>query len=73
MRQAMGAGSDFSHLVGKAAFDPAFARRLREDPAGALRDIGIEPDDEVLAALEEVDIESIEALAEALGDERGIV
>lgn len=73
MREPMGGRSDFAHLVGKAAFDPAFARRLREAPSEALRDIGIEPTEEVLTALEEVDLDSIEALAGALGDERGIV
>lgn len=73
MRDSMGASSDFNHLVGKAAFDPAFARRLRQEPAEALREIGIHPTEEILTALEEVDLASIEALAGALGDERGIV
>jgi hypothetical protein len=73
MRDPMGGSSDFAHLVGKAAFDPVFARRLRENPSEALRGVGIEPTDEVLAALGDVDLDSIEALAGALGDERGIV
>ena len=73
MGEPMGDTSAFAQLVGKAAFDPMFARRLREDPAEALRDVGIVPTDEVLAALEDVDLNSIEALAGALGDERGIV
>lgn len=73
MREATSGESHFAHLVGKAAFDPAFARQLRNEPAEALRAIGIEPTDEVLGALEEVDFDSIEALAGALGDERGIV
>jgi hypothetical protein len=68
-----GESSEFAHLVGKAAFDPAFARRLEEDPASALRHIGIEPTDEVLGALKQIDFDSIKQLAGALGDERGIV
>ena len=73
MKEQPDGRSDFAYLVGKAAFDPVFARQLREDAATALRDIGIEPTEEVLAVLGDVDFDSIEALAGALGDERGIV
>ena len=73
MTEPNSAQPEFAHLVGKAAFDPVFARRLREEPAEALREIGIEPTQEVLSALEAVDLHSIEQLAGALGDDRGIV
>jgi hypothetical protein len=65
--------SDFSSLVGKAALDPNFARALAEDPASALRSIGIEPTDEVLEALDGIDTDAIKSLAEALDGQRGIV
>lgn len=73
MKPEKSQSSEFAHLVGKAAFDPAFAQQLGEDPASALRQIGIEPTEEVLQALQEVDLDSIRQLAGALGDERGIV
>ena len=63
----------FSYLVGKAALDPAFARALAEDPAAALRSIGIEPTDEILAALDGIDTNAIKDLAEAMDAPRGIV
>lgn len=65
--------SGFSFLVGKAALDPDFARDLAEDPANALRSIGIEPTDEILGALEGIDTDAIKTLAEALDGQRGIV
>ena len=40
-------------IIGKAAFDDAFAEALKEDPEAALRGIGIEPTDEMLEALGE--------------------
>lgn len=73
MDQRSGDPSQFTYLVGKAAFDPTFAERLRTDPEEALRQAGIEPTDEVLDALDEVNLDSIERLAGALGDDRGIV
>jgi hypothetical protein len=63
----------FSFLVGKAALEPDFARALGEDPAAALRSIGIEPTDEILAALDGIDTDAIKDLAEALDGQRGIV
>ena len=63
----------FSFLVGKAALEPDFARALAEDPATALRSIGIEPTDEILAALAGIDTDAIKDLAEALDGPRGIV
>ncbi|NLF13345.1 MAG: hypothetical protein GX597_16295 [Anaerolineaceae bacterium] len=55
----------FEYLAGKALFDPAFAQELLQDPARALEGIGIEPTPELLAALQNVDMNSIMAVAEA--------
>jgi len=55
----------FEYLAGKALFDPAFAQELLQDPARALESIGIEPTPELLAALQNVDMNSIMAVAEA--------
>jgi hypothetical protein len=64
---------EFSYLVGKAAFDPEFAKRLSVDPAEALRSIGIDPTEEMLEALGRVDTKAIKDLAAAFDDRRGIV
>ena len=65
--------SAFSFLVGKAALEPEFARSLAEDPASALRSIGIEPTAEILEALDGIDTDAIKNLAEAFDGQRGIV
>ena len=57
----------FEILVNKAMFDPNFARLLKTDPAAALRQIGIVPTPERLAAIAEVDLDAIEKAAEAIG------
>ena len=59
-------------IIGKAAFDDAFAEALKEDPEAALRGIGIEPTDEMLEALGEIDPESLEKLAKAFEPQPGI-
>lgn len=58
---------DFSYFVNKAMFDPKFAETLERDPKQALRDIGIEPTDAILKALEDIDTEQIQKLAAAFG------
>ena len=58
-------------VVGRAAFDESFAEALAADPAAALRGIGIEPTDEMLAALSEIDADSIKRLAEAFEPQPG--
>jgi len=63
--------ADLGSVVGKAAFDEAFAEALASDPAAALRSIGIEPTDEMLAALAEIDAESIQRLAKAFEPQPG--
>lgn len=63
----------FSYLVGKAAFDPEFAKALESDPNEALRSIGIEPTDEIIGALRRIDTGAIKELAAAFDDPRGVV
>jgi hypothetical protein len=55
----------FEYLASKVLFDPAFAQALLQDPAPALESIGIEPTQEILDALANVDVDSIVAVAEA--------
>ena len=55
----------FEYLAGKVLFDPEFAQALMQDPAQALESIGIEPTPELLDALENVDVSSLMAVAEA--------
>ena len=63
--------ADLGSVVGKAAFDESFAEALAADPAAALESIGIEPTDEMLAALDEVDAASIQRLAKAFEPQPG--
>jgi hypothetical protein len=62
--------SNFEILVTRAMFDPEFARLLKADPAAALKEIGIEPTKERLAAIAKVDLNAVEKAAEAVGYER---
>ena len=55
----------FEYLASKALFDPAFAQALIDDPAQALKSIGIEPTEALLEAIKGVDVASIAAVAEA--------
>jgi hypothetical protein len=55
----------FEYLVSKVLFDQAFAQALLQDPALALKSIGIEPTPELLDALKKVDVASIMAVSEA--------
>ncbi len=59
--------ANFEVLVGKALFDPEFAKLLKSDPAAALKHIGIDPTPERLAAIRQVDMDSIERAATAIG------
>lgn len=62
--------SDFQALVGKALSDEAFAKKLVESPEEALKEAGVEPTEEVLDALEGLDVESVKKLAAAFGDDQ---
>ena len=62
--------SDFQALVGKALSDEAFTKKLVESPEEALKEAGVEPTEEVLDALEGLDVESVKKLAAAFGDDQ---
>lgn len=55
----------FEYLASKVLFDDEFALALLQDPAPALVSIGIEPTEELIKALKNVDVASILAVAEA--------
>jgi hypothetical protein len=44
--------SDFEKVIKKAASDEGFQKKLSTDPAGALREAGVEPTPEKIQAIE---------------------
>lgn len=62
--------SDLQTLIGKALNDENFVKKLVKDPKEALLEVGIEPTSEILDALEGIDVESIQNLAAAFGDDK---
>lgn len=63
---------ELESVIGKAAFDEAFAQALSDDPAAALESVGIEPTDDMLEALSAIDAESLKKLARAFEPQPGI-
>lgn len=61
--------ADLSVLVNKVLSDKTFAQALLSDPAGTLQATGIEATPEILEALKGVDVESLQKLAAAFGEE----
>jgi len=64
---------DLSRVVGKAAADPEFAEKLLANPEEALRSIGIEPTEEMVDALRDVDADSLRRIADAFEPQPGAV
>ena len=62
-----GTNLDFHMFASKGLFDTAFCERIIADPEGALNELGIEPSEEILEALKDIDVESIKRLATAFG------
>jgi len=62
--------SDFATLVSKALNDEEFRSALTADPAGTLSANGIEPTDEMVAAIQNLDSEAIRKLAHAFGTQQ---
>ncbi len=62
--------SDLNTLVGRALTDESFVQALVDDPEGTLREAGIEPTDEILDALRDVDVDMVKNLAAAFGTDR---
>lgn len=61
--------ADIQTLVGRALSDNRFAETLLENPETVLRENGIEPTNEMIEALSEIDIEGMRMLAAAFGEE----
>lgn len=62
--------SDFQKLVSKVMTDEAFVNALASNPEQALKNAGIAPTAEMLAALKGVDAAAIKNLAASMGDEK---
>lgn len=65
--------SDFDRIVQRAVSDEEFAKRLVADPEQALRAEGVEPSPEMIEALRDVDVASVQRLAAAFGENRAAV
>jgi hypothetical protein len=61
--------ADIQTLVGRALSDDSFAQSLLNNPESVLRANGIEPTDEMVEALNEIDVEGLRMLAAAFGEE----
>jgi hypothetical protein len=61
--------SDIQTLVGRALSDDSFAETLLANPETVLQENGIEPTDEIVEALNEIDVEELRKLAAAFGEE----
>jgi hypothetical protein len=61
--------ADIQTLVGRALSDDSFAESLLADPESVLQANGIEPTAEIIAALNDIDLEGLRKLAAAFGEE----
>lgn len=61
--------SDIQTLVGRALSDTSFAEKLLADPETILKENGIEPTDEIIEALNDIDVDELRKLAAAFGEE----
>lgn len=61
-------GADLQLLVGKILSDEDFAVGLAEKPEETLREAGIEPNIDLLDALQDVDAEALRQLAANFGE-----
>lgn len=58
-------------IIGRAIADEDFRKRLFSEPANTLADAGVEVDDDTLKQLEALDLETVERMLEAAGDQAG--
>lgn len=61
--------ADIQTLVGRALSDYSFAESLLAAPEKVLQENGIEPTDEIIEALNDINIEDLQKLAAAFGEE----
>ncbi len=62
--------SDLQAVIGRVLSDESFAQKLVENPEAALQEAGLEPTPEIIEALQEVDLQSIQQLAAAFGQDK---
>ena len=55
------------HLQFRFITEPDFRKQLRDDPETALRSVGIEPSEDILSILQDLE-QDLAKLAEALGE-----
>ncbi|MBA3531104.1 MAG: Franean1_4349 family RiPP [Ardenticatenales bacterium] len=65
--------SDFQTIVGRAVSDKDFAQKLVDNPEEALREAGVEPTAEMVDALKGLDVDSIQNLASAFGEDKAAI
>ncbi|AFY47692.1 hypothetical protein Nos7524_1829 [Nostoc sp. PCC 7524] len=61
---------DLSAIIGRVMSDESFAQRLVENPEAALQEAGLEPTPEIVEALQGVDLQAIQQLAAAFGEDK---
>jgi len=62
--------ADFQTIIGKVFSDTAFCKQLIANPEKTLRDHGVEPTQEMIAALKVLDADAVMKLAAAFGKEQ---
>lgn len=62
--------ADIQTILGKAISDPAFCDRLAASPEATLREAGVEPTQEMIDALKELDPDQIRKVAAAFGKDQ---
>jgi len=61
---------DIRHLVDKVMHDKPFYEKLKENPAAALREIGVDATPAQLESLKKLNYHSLEIVASAFGPDR---
>jgi len=65
--------NDIQILVGKILSDQEFVKALVENPEQALKDAGIDPTLDLIEALQGVDAEALQQLAQSFGENKAAV
>lgn len=61
--------TDIPSLIERVLTDDDFVRKLLELPERTLRDVGVEPTQEILDALSGLDVQTVRKLAASFDDE----
>ena len=62
--------SDLQVVVGRILSDENFAQRLVESPEVTLREVGVDPTPELLEALQGLDLQALQQLTAAFGEDK---